>query len=138
MNLKKTIINLIGLLFSITSSHAEISINKCKTNGSEYVIFDEKDSQIAENIIEYQLHNQPDLRENSIIKIFANENNNDRNYWIASFEFEDQDNKFLFYQVDQNKFTEIDQTQFQILLPKIVECNNNKLVPIYSENVDAD
>ncbi|OCF96609.1 hypothetical protein [Gilliamella sp. wkB308] len=138
MKLNQYAIVLSSLLFFIPNSYAEINIKTCQTNKTDYIIFDEIDSQIAENIIEHKLHNQPEIRENTIIKVFANENNDDRNYWIASFEFEDQTTQYLFYQVDENKFIDIDQQQFETLLPKIVKCNQNQQVPIYSENFDAD
>lgn len=138
MKLSQYTIILFCLCFSIASSYAEINIETCQTNDSEYIIFDEYDSQIAEKIIDYKLHNQPEKRESSIIKIFANENSDDRNYWLASFQFVDKSQQYLFYQVDTDKFIEIDQNQFQTLLPKIVECNQNKQSPIYSENFDED
>ncbi|OCG12752.1 hypothetical protein A9G24_08610 [Gilliamella sp. App6-5] len=126
------------LCFFVPISHAEISIKKCQSNQSDYIIFDEYDAKIAEKIINYKLHDQPEKRENSIIQIFANENSDDRNDWLASFRFDDESEKYLFYQVDQNEFIEIDKKQFETLLPKIVACNQNKQVPIYSENFDAD
>ena len=138
MKLSQYTIVLFCLLFSITSSYAEINIEKCKTNESDYIIFDEYDSQIAEKIIDYKLHNQPEKRESSIIKIFANENSDDRNYWLASFQFDDQTQQYLFYQVEPDTFIEIDKNQFDALLPKIVECNQNQQTPIYSENFDED
>lgn len=138
MKLSQYTIVLFCLLFSITSSYAEINIEKCKTNESDYIIFDEYDSQIAEKIIDYKLHNQPEKRESSIIKIFANENSDDRNYWLASFQFNDQTQQYLFFQVEPETFIEIDKNQFEALLPKIVECNQNKQLPIYSENFDED
>ncbi|OCF92585.1 hypothetical protein A9G17_05360 [Gilliamella sp. wkB7] len=138
MKLSQYIIVFFCLLFSITCSYAEINIEKCKTNESDYIIFDEYDSQIAEKIIDYKLHNQPEKRESSIIKIFANENSDDRNYWLASFQFDDQTQQYLFYQVEPDTFIEIDKNQFEALLPKIVECNQNKQTPIYSENFDED
>ena len=138
MKLSQYIIVFFCLLFSITSSYAEINIEKCKTNESDYIIFDEYDSQIAEKIIDYKLHNQPEKRESSIIKIFANENSDDRNYWLASFQFDDQTQQYLFYQVEPDTFIEIDKNQFEALLPKIVECNQNQQTPIYSENFDED
>ncbi|MFQ0992688.1 hypothetical protein [Gilliamella apicola] len=138
MKLSQYTIVLFCLLFSITSSYAEINIEKCKTNESDYIIFDEYDSQIAEKIIDYKLHNQPEKRESSIIKIFANENSDDRNYWLASFQFDDQTQQYLFFQVEPETFIEIDKNQFEALLPKIVECNQNKQLPIYSENFDED
>lgn len=138
MKLNHYFILLFSLFFFVSSSHADIDIKKCKANEGEYVIFDEYDSQIAEKIIDHLLHNQPEKRESSIIKIFANENSDDRNYWLASIQTDNKAEDYLFYQVDQNKFTEIDQQQFQILLPKIVGCNQIKEVPIYSENFDAD
>ena len=138
MKLSQYTIVLFCLLFSITSSYAEINIEKCKTNESDYIIFDEYDSQIAEKIIDYKLHNQPEKRESSIIKIFANENSDDRNYWLASFQFDDQTQQYLFYQVEPDTFIEIDKNQFEALLPKIVECNQNQQTPIYSENFDED
>ena len=138
MKLSQYPIVLFYLLFSITSSYAEINIEKCKTNESDYIIFDEYDSQIAEKIIDYKLHNQPEKRESSIIKIFANENSDDRNYWLASFQFDDQTQQYLFFQVEPETFIEIDKNQFEALLPKIVECNQNKQLPIYSENFDED
>lgn len=138
MKLSQYPIVLFCLLFSITSSYAEINIEKCKTNESDYIIFDEYDSQIAEKIIDYKLHNQPEKRESSIIKIFANENSDDRNYWLASFQFDDQTQQYLFFQVEPETFIEIDKNQFEALLPKIVECNQNKQLPIYSENFDED
>ena len=138
MKLSQYTIVLFCLLFSITSSYAEINIEKCKTNESDYIIFDEYDSQIAEKIIDYKLHNQPEKRESSIIKIFANENSDDRNYWLASFQFDDQTQQYLFFQVEPETFIEIDKNQFEALLTKIVECNQNKQLPIYSENFDED
>ena len=138
MKLSQYTIVFFCLLFSITSSYAEINIEKCKTNDSDYIIFDEYDSQIAEKIIDYKLHNQPEKRESSIIKIFANENSDDRNYWLASFQFDDQTQQYLFYQVEPDTFIEIDKNQFEALLPKIVECNQNQQTPIYSENFDED
>lgn len=138
MKLSYYVISLFSLLLVISSSYAQIDIKKCKANEDEYIIFDEYDSQIAEKIIDYKLHNQPEKRENSIIKIFANENSDDRNYWLASIQTDDKSEYYLFYQVDENKFIEVDQNQFQVLLPKIVECNQIKQVPIYSENFDAD
>lgn len=138
MKLSQYTIVLFCLLFSITSSYAEVNIEKCKTNESDYIIFDEYDSQIAEKIIDYKLHNQPEKRESSIIKIFANENSDDRNYWLASFQFDDQTQQYLFFQVEPETFIEIDKNQFEALLPKIVECNQNKQLPIYSENFDED
>lgn len=138
MKLSQYPIVLFCLIFSITSSYAEINIEKCKTNESDYIIFDEYDSQIAEKIIDYKLHNQPEKRESSIIKIFANENSDDRNYWLASFQFDDQTQQYLFFQVEPETFIEIDKNQFEALLPKIVECNQNKQLPIYSENFDED
>jgi len=138
MKLSYYVISLFSLLLVISSSYAQIDIKKCKANEDEYIIFDEYDSQIAEKIIDYKLHNQPEKRENSIIKIFANENSDDRNYWLASIQTDDTSEYYLFYQVDENKFIEVDQNQFQVLLPKIVECNQIKQVPIYSENFDAD
>lgn len=138
MKLIQYIIVLFCLFFSITSSYAEINIEKCQTNESDYIIFDEYDSHIAEKIIDYKLHNQPEKRESSIIKIFANENSDDRNYWLASFQFDDQSQQYLYYQVEPDNFTEIDKNQFEVLLPKIVECNQNKQTPIYSENFDED
>ncbi|AHN26963.1 hypothetical protein GAPWK_2390 [Gilliamella apicola] len=138
MKLSQYTIVLFCLLFSITSSYAEINIEKCKTNESDYIIFDEYDSQIAEKIIDYKLHNQPEKRESSIIKIFANENSDDRNYWLASFQFDDQTQQYLFFQVEPETFIEIDKNQFEALLPKIVECNQNQQTPIYSENFDED
>lgn len=122
----------------VLTSHAEVNVKKCQPNQNDYIIFDEYDSNIAEKIIEYKLHNQPEKRENSIIKIFANENNDDRNDWIASFLFDDQSEQFFLYQVDQDRFVDLDQKQFDSLLPKIVECNQNKQLPIYSENFDED
>ena len=138
MKFNQYIFLLFSLFFLMSNSYAEINIKKCKANQGDYIIFDEYDSQIAEKIIDYKLHNQPEKRENSIIKIFANENRDDRNYWLASIQTDNKAEYYLFYQVDQNKFTEVDQQQFQILLPKIVECNQIKEVPIYSENFDAD
>ncbi|MWN05883.1 hypothetical protein [Gilliamella sp. Pas-s95] len=126
------------LCFFIPISHAEISIKKCQFNQSDYIIFDEYDAKIAEKIIDYKLHDQPEKRENSIIQIFANENSDDRNDWLASFRFDDESEEYLFYQVEQDEFIEIDKKQFETLLPKIVACNQNKQVPIYSENFDAD
>ena len=138
MKFNQYIFLLFSLFFLMSNSYAEINIKKCKANQGDYIIFDEYDSQIAEKIIDYKLHNQTEKRENSIIKIFANENSDDRNYWLASIQTDNKAEDYLFYQVDQNKFTEVDQQQFQILLPKIVECNQIKEVPIYSENFDAD
>ncbi|WP_085246913.1 hypothetical protein [Gilliamella mensalis] len=126
------------LCFFIPSSHAEISIKKCQANQSDYIIFDEYDTKIAETIIDYKLHDQPEKREHTMIKIFANENSEDRNDWLALFRFDDESEQYLFYQVDQDEFIEIDNKQFETLLPKIVACNYNKQVPIYSENIDAD
>ena len=138
MKFNQYIFLLFSLFFLMSNSYAEINIKKCKANQGDYIIFDEYDSQIAEKIIDYKLHNQPEKRVISIIKIFANENSDDRNYWLASIQTDNKAEDYLFYQVDQNKFTEVDQQQFQILLPKIVECNQIKEVPIYSENFDAD
>ena len=138
MKLNHYFILLSSLFFFESNSHADININKCKANEGEYVIFDEYDSQIAEKIIEHILHNQPEKRESSIIKIFANENSDDRNYWLSSFQFDDQTHQYLFYQVDTDNFIEIDRDQFEDLLPSIVECNQNKQTPIYSENFDED
>lgn len=138
MKLSRCAIILSSLLFYIHSSYADININKCQSDESSYVIFDESDSNIVEKMIDYQLHDQPEKRENSVIKFFANENSDDRNYWIASFQFADQQEQYLFYQTDKNEFINIDQKQYQTLLPKIVECNQNKQVPLYSENFEAD
>lgn len=126
------------LCFFVQTCNADINIKKCQPNQNDYIIFDEYDVKISEKIIDYKLHDQPEKRENSVIQIFANENSDDRNDWITSFLFDDQSEQFLFYQVDQDKFIEIDKKQFDALLPKIVECNQNKQVPIYSENFDAD
>ncbi|WP_267336668.1 hypothetical protein [Gilliamella sp. B2865] len=115
-----------------------MNIKKCKVTKEEALIFDEYDSQIAEKIIDYKLHNQPEKRENSIIKIFTNENSEDRNYWLASIQTDDKSESYLFYQVDKNEIIEVDQKQFEALLPKIVECNQTKQLPIYSENFDED
>ncbi|MWP61432.1 hypothetical protein [Gilliamella sp. Pas-s25] len=138
MKLSLSALVLSCLCFFIPISHAEISIKKCQSNQSDYIIFDEYDAKIAEKIIDYKLHDQPEKRENSIIQIFANENSDDRNDWLASFLFDDESEQYLFYQVEQDEFIEIDKKQFETLLPKIVECNQNKQVPIYSENFDAD
>lgn len=138
MKMSQCAIVLSSLLFFINSSYADISIKKCQASESSYIFFDESDSNLVEKLIDYQLHDQLEERENTVIKIFANENADDRNYWLASFQFDDQQKEYLFYQADQNEFIQIDQKQFQTLLPKIVECNRNKLVPIYSENFEAD
>lgn len=138
MKLSRCAIILSSLLFYIHSSYADINIKKCQSDESSYVIFDESDSNTVEKMINYQLHDQPEKRENSVIKFFANENSDDRNYWIASFQFADQQEQYLFYQTDKNEFINIDQKQYQTLLPKIVECNQNKQVPLYSENFEAD
>ncbi|OCG21915.1 hypothetical protein A9G22_08815 [Gilliamella sp. App2-1] len=138
MNLSLYTIVLFCLCFFVPTSNAEISIKKCQSNQNNYIIFDEYDANIAEKIIDYKLRDQPEVRENSIIKIFTNENSDDRNDWLASFLFDDQTEQYLFYQVDQDEFIEIDKKQFETLLPKIVECNQNKQTPIYSENFDAD
>ncbi|MCX8580670.1 MULTISPECIES: hypothetical protein [unclassified Gilliamella] len=138
MKLSHYVISLFSLFFVISISHAEINIKKCKVTKEEALIFDEYDSQIAEKIIDYKLHNQPEKRENSIIKIFTNENSEDRNYWLASIQTDDKSEFYLFYQVDKNEIIEVDQKQFEALLPKIVECNQTKQLPIYSENFDED
>lgn len=138
MKLSHYVISLFSLFFVISISHAEMNIKKCKVTKEETLIFDEYDSQIAEKIIDYKLHNQPEKRENSIIKIFTNENSEDRNYWLASIQTDDKSECYLFYQVDKNEIIEVDQKQFQALLPKIVECNQTKQLPIYSENFDED
>lgn len=138
MKLSHYVISLFSLFFVISISHAEINIKKCKVTKEEALIFDEYDSQIAEKIIDYKLHNQPEKRENSIIKIFTNENSEDRNYWLASIQIDDKSEFYLFYQVDKNEIIEVDQKQFEALLPKIVECNQTKQLPIYSENFDED
>lgn len=138
MKLSHYVISLFSLFFVISISHAEINIKKCKVTKEEALIFDEYDSQIAEKIIDYKLHNQPEKRENSIVKIFTNENSEDRNYWLASIQTDDKSEFYLFYQVDKNELIEVDQKQFEALLPKIVECNQTKQLPIYSENFDED
>ncbi|QYN42802.1 hypothetical protein [Gilliamella sp. ESL0443] len=138
MKLSHYVISLFSLFFVISVSHAEINIKKCKVTKEEALIFDEYDSQIAEKIIDYKLFNQPEKRENSIIKIFTNENSEDRNYWLASIQTDDKSEFYLFYQVDKNELIEVDQKQFEALLPKIVECNQTKQLPIYSENFDED
>lgn len=138
MKLSHYVISLFSLFFVISISHAEMNIKKCKVTKEEALIFDEYDSQIAEKIIDYKLHNQPEKRENSIIKIFTNENSEDRNYWLASIQIDDKSECYLFYQVDKNEIIEVDQKQFEALLPKIVECNQTKQLPIYSENFDED
>lgn len=138
MKLSHYVISLFSLFFVISISHAEMNIKKCKVTKEEALIFDEYDSQIAEKIIDYKLHNQPEKRENSIIKIFTNENSEDRNYWLASIQTDDKSVCYLFYQVDKNEIIEVDQKQFEALLPKIVECNQTKQLPIYSENFDED
>lgn len=138
MKLSHYVISLFSLFFVISISHAEMNIKKCKVTKEETLIFDEYDSQIAEKIIDYKLHNQPEKRENSIIKIFTNENSEDRNYWLASIQTDDKSEFYLFYQVDKNEIIEVDQKQFEALLPKIVECNQTKQLPIYSENFDED
>lgn len=138
MKLSHYVISLFSLFFVISISHAEINIKKCKVTKEEALIFDEYDSQIAEKIIDYKLHNQPEKRENSIIKIFTNENSEDRNYWLASIQTDDKSEFYIFYQVDKNEIIEVDQKQFEALLPKIVECNQTKQLPIYSENFDED
>ncbi|MCX8583081.1 MULTISPECIES: hypothetical protein [unclassified Gilliamella] len=138
MKLSHYVISLFSLFFVISISHAEMNIKKCKVTKEEALIFDEYDSQIAEKIIDYKLHNQPEKRENSIIKIFTNENSEDRNYWLASIQTDDKSEFYLFYQVDKNEIIEVDQKQFEALLPKIVECNQTKQLPIYSENFDED
>lgn len=138
MKLSHYVISLFSLFFVISISHAEMNIKKCKVIKEEALIFDEYDSQIAEKIIDYKLHNQPEKRENSIIKIFTNENSEDRNYWLASIQIDDKSEFYLFYQVDKNEIIEVDQKQFEALLPKIVECNQTKQLPIYSENFDED
>ena len=138
MKLSHYVISLFSLFFVISISHAEMNIKKCKVTKEEALIFDEYDSQIAEKIIDYKLHNQPEKRENSIIKIFTNENSDDRNYWLASIQTDDKSEFYLFYQVDKNEIIEVDQKQFEALLPKIVECNQTKQLPIYSENFDED
>ncbi|MCX8660312.1 hypothetical protein J3T98_05030 [Gilliamella sp. B2772] len=138
MKLSHYVISLFSLFFVISISHAEMNIKKCKVTKEEALIFDEYDSQIAEKIIDYKLHNQPEKRENSIIKIFTNENSEDRNYWLASIQIDDKSEFYLFYQVDKNEIIEVDQKQFEALLPKIVECNQTKQLPIYSENFDED
>lgn len=138
MKLSHYVISLFSLFFVISISHAEINIKKCKVTKEEALIFDEYDSQIAEKIIDYKLHNQPEKRENSIIKIFTNENSEDRNYWLGSIQTDDKSEFYLFYQVDKNEIIEVDQKQFEALLPKIVECNQTKQLPIYSENFDED
>ena len=128
----------ICLSFFTLNSYAEINIPKCQINQNQYMIFDEYDTQIAEKIIDYKLHDQPEKRASSIIKIFANDNSENRNYWLASFQFDDNTTQYLFFQVEPDKFIEVDQKQFQTLLPKIIECNQNKQTPIYSENFDED
>ncbi|OCF99841.1 hypothetical protein A9G08_07185 [Gilliamella sp. wkB195] len=138
MKLSHYVISLFSLFFVISISHAEMNIKKCKVTKEEALIFDEYDSQIAEKIIDYKLHNQPEKRENSIIKIFTNENSEDRNYWLASIQTDEKSEYYLFYQVDKNEIIEVDQKQFEALLPKIVECNQTKQLPIYSENFDED
>lgn len=138
MKLSHYVISLFSLFFVISISHAEMNIKKCKVTKEETLIFDEYDSQIAEKIIDYKLHNQPEKRENSIIKIFTNENSEDRNYWLASIQTDEKSEFYLFYQVDKNEIIEVDQKQFEALLPKIVECNQTKQLPIYSENFDED
>ncbi len=138
MKLSHYVISLFSLFFVISISHAEMNIKKCKVTKEEALIFDEYDSQIAEKIIDYKLHNQPEKRENSIIKIFTNENSEDRNYWLASIQTDDKSESYIFYQVDKNEIIEVDQKQFEALLPKIVECNQTKQLPIYSENFDED
>lgn len=138
MKLSHYVISLFSLFFVISISHAEMNIKKCKVTKEETLIFDEYDSQIAEKIIDYKLHNQPEKRENSIIKIFTNENSEDRNYWLASIQTDEKSEYYLFYQVDKNEIIEVDQKQFEALLPKIVECNQTKQLPIYSENFDED
>ncbi|OCG04659.1 hypothetical protein [Gilliamella sp. wkB112] len=138
MKLSQCAIVLSSLLFFTHNSYAEINIKKCEPNPSSYIFFDEIDSEKAEKLINYQLHDQPEKRESSVIKIFTNENADDRNYWIASFKSDNQSEQYLFYQVDQDKIIKIDDKQFQTLLPKIIACNLNKQVPLYSENFDAD
>lgn len=138
MKLIRRAIVLSSLLCYVNSSYADINIKKCQSNGSSYLIFDESDSDQVEKLIKHQLHTQPERRQNSVIKIFTNDNADDRNYWIASFQFADLQNQYLFYQNDKNEFINIDQKQYQTLLPKVVECNQNKQVPFYSENFDSD
>lgn len=138
MKLSQCAIVLSSLLCFIPSSYADVNIKKCQSNQSSYIFFNENDMEIVEKLISHQLHDQQEKRENSVIKIFTNENADDRNYWIASFKLNNQPEQFLFYQVDQNKISEIDQKQYYNLLPKIIECNQNKQVPVYSENFDAD
>lgn len=138
MKLNQYVAILFSLLLFIPNSQAEINLKQCKIYKMNYIIFDESDSQIVENIIDHQLYNQPDIRENTVIKIFTNDNSEDRNYWLASFQLKDQKSLYLFYQVDENKFTKINQQQFETLLPKIVGCNANQEIPIYSENFYTD
>ncbi|OCG07424.1 hypothetical protein A9G13_04055 [Gilliamella sp. wkB178] len=138
MKLSLCTIVLSSLLFFTHNSYADINIKKCQPNNSSYIFFDEIDSEKVEKLINYQLHDQPEKRESSVIKIFTNENADDRNYWIASFKSDNQSEQYLFYQVDQDKIIKIDHKQFQTLLPKIIACNLNKQVPLYSENFDAD
>ncbi|OTQ59663.1 hypothetical protein [Gilliamella sp. A7] len=130
MKFSQCSILLFNLFFLIPNSYAEINIKKCNANQGNYITFGGYDSHIAEKIINYKLHKQPDKRENSIIKIFANENGDDRNYWLTSIQTDNKAEDYLFYQLEQNKFTEVDLQQFQIFLPKIVECNQIKQVPI--------
>lgn len=138
MKLRYCAILLFSFLFYSQTSSADINVKKCKVNKSDYISFDERDSKISENLIDSILHNQPEKRETAIIKIFANENGDDRNYWLAVFNFADDSHQYLFFQADKDKPVEINKKQFDELFPKVVGCNQNKDVPIYSENVDAD
>jgi hypothetical protein len=119
------------LYFFVSTSHADIDIKKCQPNQNGHVIFNDDDDKIAKKIIDYKLHDQSEKHEYIIIKIFANENHDDRNDWIASFLFDDKFEQYLLYQVDQNQFIDIDEKQFDALSSKIIECNQDKQTPIY-------
>lgn len=138
MKLSKFAIVLSSLFFFSFNSHADITIKECRTNPHDYLVFNESDNAISEKIVDHQFASNPDLKDDTIVEIYTNDYYEDRNDWIASFTFEDKHKSYLLYQVDKDEFTELDQNQYQSLLAKIVKCNADKQLPIYSLNFDVD
>lgn len=137
-----TALLLIASLISVFSVQAMGSANDQTTmvpndNGRDtmnnFIIFDEDDMQICEQIIEHVISITKQDRAETVIRIFINENLIRRNDWVASFTFKDETPRYYLYDRRNNSIITITSTQFKQYWQTMTANNQQPDIPLYAE-----
>lgn len=126
------LLSCILLLLASFSSFSQVD-DECPEK-PDYIVFDEVDMRICELIIDHGLSNIPESANSAVASIYTEKHLYDeRDYWVASFVFDNGVSSYYLYNRKENKVNAINLGEFTKQLQAVNRCNNRPEIPLFKK-----